>query len=178
MPLVTAQEYLHDPGSDAPTELVRGHIVEMAWANTSHGYHLGQIGFLLQQFVRAQDKGRVVARGGVITERDPDTVRGPDVAYYSYERVPRGPLPSGYWPASPELVVEVRSHDDRWKDILRKVAEYLSAGVLTVVVADPETQRVHLFSADRETTVLDADDILTFPDILPEFNVPVKRLFE
>jgi len=179
MVFLTAQEYLHFPGGDVPTELVRGRIVEMPWPYTSHGYYLGQVGFLIQRFVKSQDLGRVVGGGtGVITQRDPDTVRGPDIAYYSYERVPRGPLPEGYWPASPELVVEIRSSNDRWKDILKKVSEYLSAGVLTIAVADPQTQRVHLFSADRETMVLNAEEMLTFPDILPEFSVAVKQLFE
>ena len=177
--LLTAAEFLHLPESDAPTELVRGKVVEMNRPYTSHGYYLAQIAFLFKQFVQTQDHGRVVAGdAGIVTECNPDTVRGPDVLFYSYERIPRGPLPAGYWPASPELVLEIRSPDDRWKDILRKSSEYLAAGVLTVVVADPQTQRVHLFSDDRETTVLNANDTLTFPDILPGFNVLVGRLFE
>ncbi|MEK6257620.1 MAG: Uma2 family endonuclease [Planctomycetota bacterium] len=177
--LLTAEEFLHLDDGGAYTELVRGRIVEMNRPYTAHGYFMIRIGFLFQQFIQEHDLGRIVGGdAGVVTERDPDTVRGPDVAFYSYERIPRGPLPEGYWPAAPELVVEIRSHDDRWKDILHKASEYLSAGVLTVAVADPATQRVHLFSADRETTVLNLDDELTFPDILPGFHVPVSRLFE
>ena len=84
----------------------------------------------------------------------------------------------GYWSASPELAVEVRSPDDRWKDIDQKVAEYLNAGVLTVAVVDPESQRVHLFSTDRESVVLDASDVMTLPEILPGLAVPVSQLFE
>ena len=177
--LVTAQEFLHRSDGGAATELVRGRIVEMNRPYTSHGYLTMRVAFILQQYLQEHDIGRVGgADAGVVTEHDPDTVRGPDVAFYSYERIPRGPLPEGYWPAAPELVVEIRSSDDRWKDILRKAAEYLSAGVLTVAVADPLTQRVHLFSADRDAAVLNADDELTFPDIMPGFAVPVKKLFE
>jgi len=112
-----------------------------------------------------------------VTQRDPDTVRGPDLAFYSYQRIPSGSLPDGYWPASPELVIEIRSESDRWKDILQKVAEYLSANVLSVAVIDPARQQVHLFS-DAETTVLNATDLLTFPEVLPGFEVVVGRLFE
>ena len=37
----------------------------------------------------------------------------------------------------PDLIVEVRSEDDRWGDILAKVHEYLDAGVVVVIVLDP-----------------------------------------
>ena len=136
------------------------------------------IGSLLMQFVKQHGLGRVVGGdAGLVTQRDPDTVRGPDLAFYSYQRIPSGSLPDGYWPASPELVIEIRSESDRWKDILQKVAEYLSANVLSVAVIDPARQQVHLFS-DTETTVLNATDLLTFPEVLPGFEVVVGRLFE
>ena len=146
---------------------------------TSHGYLLSRITGLLWRFVDQHDLGRVVSGdAGVITQRDPDSVRGPDVAFYSYERIPRGPRPDGYWPASPELVIEIRSNGDRWKEIHQKVGEYLTAEVLTIAVVDPEPQRVYLLSADREMVVLNASDQLTFPDILPGFEIVVGRLFD
>lgn len=177
--LLTAEEFLHLDDGGAYTDLVRGKIVEMTRPYTPHGYFMAAITSLLQNYVRAHDLGRVVTGdAGVVTERNPDTVRGPDVAFYSDQRIPKGPLPQGYWPAAPELVVEIRSGDDRWKDIIHKAGEYLTAGVLTVAVVDPETQRVHLFSADRETAILNRDDQLTFPDILPGFSIIVSQLFE
>jgi hypothetical protein len=48
-------------------------------------------------------------------------VRGADVAYYSYARLPKGPLSAGYGPEIPELVVEVRSENDRWPEIIEMV---------------------------------------------------------
>ncbi len=177
--LLTAEEFLHVDDEGAYTELVRGKIVEMNRPYTSHGYFMAAITSLLRNHVREHDLGRVVTGdAGVVTERDPDTVRGPDVAFYSYQRIPKGPLPQGYWPAAPELVVEIRSGDDRWKGIIHKAGEYLAAGVLTVAVVDPETLRVHLFSADREIAILNRDDELTFPDILPGFSTTVSELFE
>ena len=91
--------------------------------------------------------------------------------------MPRGPLPEGYWPA-PELAVVVRSDDDRWKDMHHKIGEYLTAGVLTVVVVDPAVQTVQVFSADRPVEILREDDELTLADILPGVRVAVRKLFE
>ncbi len=177
--LLTAEEYGRLPDDGRITELVRGRIVEMNRPFTSNGYLLIRVSALLWNFVEQRGLGRVVGGdAGVITQRHPDTVRGPDVAFYSYERIPRGPRPVGYWPDSPELVIEIRSNDDRWKEIHQKVGEYLSADVLTVSVIDPEPQRVHLFYADRESVVLNAGDQLTFPDILPGFEIAVGELFE
>ena len=177
--LLTAEEYGRLPDDGRLTELVRGIIVEMNRPFTSHGYYLVRIATLLSSFVEHHQLGRVVGGdAGVVTQREPDSVRGPDVAFYSYQRIPRGPLPEGYWPASPELVIEIRSKDDRWKDIHQKIGEYFSADVLTVAVVDSEQQRVYLFSADRETAVLNSSDQLTFPDILPGFEIVVARLFD
>ena len=66
-----------------------------------------------------------------------DSVRGGDVVFYSYTRLPRGPIPEGYLEVVPELVFEVRSPSDRWAKITAKVGEYLDAGVLVACVLDP-----------------------------------------
>ena len=115
---------------------------------------------------------------GVITGRNPDSVRGADIAYYSYDRLPRGPLPTGYGPELPELVVEVRTESDRWLDVLRKVSEYLNAGVLVVIVLDPEPQVAHVFSADEPPRTLEPMEDLVLPGILEGFGIRVGRFFE
>jgi Uma2 family endonuclease len=176
--LITAEEYGRLPDEGRVTELVRGRIVEMNRPFTAHGCQVYRAAMLLGQFVEQHRLGWIsVGDAGVVTERNPDTVRGPDVAFYSYQRVPDGPLPDQYWAVSPELVLEVRSSSDRWKDILLKVAEYLSANVLTVAVIDPSSRRVHVYSADSEATILNDTDTLTFPDVLPGFELSVARLF-
>ena len=147
-------------------------------AHTAHGYWCTQIIGILREFVKAHKLGRVAGNdAGVQIGADPDTVRGADVAFYNYDRVPRGPLPNGYWPA-PELAVEVRSTDDRWKTLVKKAGEYLEAGVLNVVIVEPAKQTVHVYSPDRETEILKLDDVLTLPESLPGFSVPVREIFE
>lgn len=177
--LLTAEEYARIASEiEGRTELVRGRIVVMPPPHTAHGYWCIQFATILKAFVKTHDLGRVVGNdGGVQTEHDPDTVRGADVAYYSYDRVPRGPLPQGYWPA-PELAVEVRSTDDRWKTLVKKASEYLESGVLNVVIIEPKKQTVHVYSPDRETEILKLDQVLELPESLPGFRVSVKDIFE
>lgn len=178
--LLTAEEYMAIPDSfDGPTELVKGVLVTMPPARPRHGEICARISFLIQVYLQDHDIGRVLTNdSSMVTERDPDSVRGPDVAYYSYERAPKGPLPDGLLPVSPDAVFEVRSPSDRWSEIHAKVAEYLQVDVKAVCVFDDRTRSIHVFHPDREPQVLAADDELALPGILSDFRVPARRFFE
>ena len=177
--LMTAEEFGQRPDPGHPEELVQGRIVSMPPPDRRHGSVCLKAGRILGNFVEEHDLGHAMSNdSGVITERDPDTVRGADVAYYSYARLPKGPLPTGYGPEVPELVVEVVSASDRWRDIHEKVAEYLRAGVLVVVVLDPTPQTAHVFGADDAPRALGPEDELILPGILEGFRVRVGRFFE
>ena len=177
--LMTAEEFGRRPDPGYPEELVQGRIVAMPPPDRRHGKVCARTAGILDHFVAEHDRGHVMSNdSGVITERDPDTVRGADVAYYSYARLPKGPLRPGYGPEVPELIFEVRSAGDSWREILEKVGEYLAAGVLKVVVLDPGTRKAHIFSADQEPVVLGPEEELTLPDVLEGFRVPVHRFFD
>jgi Uma2 family endonuclease len=178
--LLTAEEYMALPDSfDGPTELVKGVLVTMPPARPRHGELCARIAYLLQRFLEDHPRGRIVTNdSAMVTERDPDTVRGPDVAYYSYERAPKGPLPDGLLPVSPDLVFEVRSPSDRWSEIHVKIAEYLQAGVQTVCVLDDEAKRIHAFHAEHGAQAFELNADFALPETLGEFQVPVRRFFE
>jgi Uma2 family endonuclease len=178
--LMTAEEYaaLPDPHG-YPTDLVKGVVVTMVPPMPRHGQISAQIIYLLRRYLDDHPIGHVLSNdSGIITERDPDTVRGADVAYYSYRRVPKGPLPAGLLEVKPELVFEVRSPDQRWSELHVKIAEYLNAGVLAACVFDDDTRTVHAFYADRGSQVFAADDEFSLPDVLGDFHVKVERFFE
>jgi Uma2 family endonuclease len=177
--LLTAEEFgrRSDPGH--PEELVQGRIIAMPPPQPRHGQVCTKVIRLLDRYVDEHDLGQVLSNdSGVVTERDPDTVRGADVSFYSYDRLPRGPIPRGYFAFPPNLIVEVCSPDDRWRDIITKVNEYLEAGVSAVIVLDPEPRTAFVFHADRAPQELGPDDELMLPDILGEFRVKVARFFE
>jgi Uma2 family endonuclease len=177
--LLTAEEYAGLPDDGRRTELIRGVVVEMNVPYPRHGEICCQAAYLLRRFLDDHPLGRVPTNdSGVVTERGPDTVRGADVAYYSVRRLPPGPLPPrGYLTPMPEIVFEVRSPDDRWREMHRKAAEYLTAGVDVVVVLDDATTTAHVY-ADAAVRVLAADDELTFPALLEGFRCQVRRFFE
>lgn len=78
----------------------------------------------------------------------------------------------------PDLVIEVRSYFDRWTAIHVKVAEYLKAGVATVVVLDERTQRAWMYREDDDPVEFARDQRLAFPAPLDGWNVMVHQFFE
>lgn len=175
---LTAAEFAARPAPGYPEELVQGRIVTMPPPTPRHGQICGETYYLLRGYAGQHDFGHVLCNdSGVITERDPDTVRGADVSFYSYAKVPRGKIRKGYLDAVPDLVVEVRSEDDRWGDVITKVDEYLAAGVGVVVVLDPDPESAWIFRPDQPPEKLGPDDEFAIPDLLGDFRVEVRRFF-
>jgi Uma2 family endonuclease len=177
--LLTAEEYLRLPDNGRRTELVRGRLVEMNMPAPRHGFVCANVVRIVGSFVTERDLGRVMSNdAGVVTERDPDTVRGADVSFYSYARLPKGSLPEGYLDVVPEFVFEVMSPFDRRSAILVKVGEYLEADAIAVCVLDPSTASLTVYRNGADAQRLTGDEELTLPDILGGFRVPIRRFSE
>lgn len=176
--LLTAKDFAQLPRGARPCELVRGRVHEMNVPSPRHGQVCGRICRILGRYLDQHDIGHLVTNdGGVVTETDPDTVRGPDVGYFSYARVPPGPFPFGYLDAVPELVFEVLSPSDRWSEVLVKVNEYRNAGVDIVCVLDPVGQTATLFSATQAGVLFHATDTFALPVLFPGWAVLVRDFF-
>lgn len=175
--LLTAAEFAARY-ENAHVELVKGVVKEYPVPTQNHGHICLEIAYRIKAHVVANDRGYVTSNDSwVVTGTNPDTVRGGDVCYFSYERLPRGGMPPGLFPTPPDLVVEVRSLSDRWNDVFLKVGEYLGAGVRVVVVLDPTTASASVYRADELQQIFHNGDELSLPDVLPGFAVPVSRLF-
>jgi Uma2 family endonuclease len=178
--LMTATEFANlETDDDRPRELIAGRVVVLPIPYAFYGLVCANVSRRLSNHVGANDSGRVMARSGVITNSDPDTVRLADVSYYSFERLPRGRFPEDrFLDVRPELAVEVPLPGERWTRVLVKVAEFLNAGVEAVCVVDTANGTVCVYRDDRSPEPFAADAELTLPDVLPGFRVPVRQFFE
>jgi Uma2 family endonuclease len=82
--LLTAEEFflLPDPEDGSQQELVRAEIITMAPPGGMHGVSCNKAGRKIGSFVEDNNLGIVTSSDtGFITERGPDSARGPDVAY-------------------------------------------------------------------------------------------------
>ncbi len=177
--LHTAEEFADLANErDGLCELVRGEVLEMTRPTARHGVVCANVSGSIWIWARQERKGRVVSNdAGVVTQRDPDSVRGPDLYFISESRLPGGQLPTVWLEVPPEICVEVLSQNDRWKDVLEKITEYLDFGVLEVWVADPELKQLHVYGADAAPQLLLGEDTLQSP-ILPGYESRVSDFFE
>ncbi len=174
---ITGEE-LVEMGSIGPTELVKGELITMSPAGHPHGYYEGNFYAVLRVFVYHNKLGRVlVGEVGIYTGRNPDTVRGADVAFISNDRLSQVQSQS-FLDVAPELIVEILSPDDRWSNVIEKLDEYFAVDVKMVWVADPRRQQVHVYHSPTEVERFGIDDELSGGDVLPGFSVSVAELFE
>jgi Uma2 family endonuclease len=121
--------------------------------------------------------GRVACNDpGLLLSRDPDTVRAPDLAYYR-ENVRLEEISPGLAKRLPDLVVEVLSPSDRLGMVMRKVQQYLRAGIAMVWVVDGESRNVTVYRSGREPRVLEENEVLDGEEVLPGFTCAVAELF-
>ena len=178
-PLLTADEFMRLHGSETRVELFRGRVVRHPMPYGPHGYICNNASAIITPFVRAHNLGRVFSNDTftrVRLKEATDTVRGADVAFVSYAKMPAGDVPGGPLPA-PDLVIEVRSPSERIPQLSAKASEYLEAGVTVVVVIDPATESLAVYRENEFPIRMHNGDELTLPDVLPGFAVQVMKFF-
>lgn len=168
-PLMSAEELLLVNIPDKQVELVRGVLVVREPPGFEHGAILARLGGKLIQHVDASDLGLVLLGDpGFKLATDPDTVRGPDIAFIRRERVPH-PAPTGFAAFAPDLVIEIRSPSDRPGDLLSKVGDWLSSGTRLVWVIDPARRVAHVYRQDETQATIGLHDALDGEDVVPGF---------
>ena len=160
------------------TELVEGELVVMAPAGGRHGRIANTIAYFLTQVSRDRKWGTVfAAETGFLLRRDPDTVRAPDVAFVSSERLGTDEAPAGFLKMAPDLAVEVVSPSDSAAAVQSKVEDWLGAGTRLVWVVYPDTRSVTVYRSLNEAEVLSEPGALDGAPVLPDFALPVSDLF-
>ena len=175
---MTAAEFAQKHGGDY-VELVQGQVKELPMPYPKHGKTCMSMGSFLHNYAEKNDHGHVMSNDSFVqTGTNPDTIRGADLCYFSYQRLPKGKIPDGLLPVVPNLVVEVRSPSELWTELFAKVGEYLKAGVDVVIVLDAKSASASVYRPDELQQIFHNGDALVVPDVLPGFSVPVQRLFE
>jgi Uma2 family endonuclease len=176
--LLTAAELLTLPtGMGQRYELVAGELRVMSPSGWPHGKAVGRLHTRLGSFVERNDLGIVFgAETGFRLASNPDTVRAPDIAFVSKQRVVSAPR-EGFWPGAPDLAVEVLSPSDRTGEVDEKIAEWLAAGCQAVWVVDPKLQTVTIYHSPTNVTVKTSGETLHGDPVLPGFACSVEELF-
>ena len=135
---MTADDLLGMPDDGFRYELVRGELRKMSPAGYDHGKYTNRIGASMEVHVDLNELGETSSADTGFQLAD-DHVRVPDVAYLRAERGDASGSRPGFYPGPPDIAVEVISPSDRQPDIDEKVADYLEAGTLAVILVNLET---------------------------------------
>ncbi|MGH7700423.1 MAG: Uma2 family endonuclease [Gemmatimonadales bacterium] len=175
--LQTAEDLLRfrEPGKTA--ELVRGVLIVREPPSTGHGARSARLLYRVMDFIKRHGLGEVFAQDtGFKIERDPDTVRAPDVAFVARQRLAQIPE-EGYAELAPDWAAEILSPSDRPGEVLEKVGQWLSAGVRLVWVLDPVRRHTRVHRADGTVSIVGPEEELDGEDVIPGFRCPLRDIF-
>jgi Uma2 family endonuclease len=175
---MTAADLLRLPADGHRYELIRGELRQMAPAGPTHGRLAMRLAAHLFQHVETHHLGTVyAAETGFQLTQNPDTVRAPDVAFVSRQRLEAVGETEGYWPGAPDVAVEVISPSDRYTDVEDKVVEWLEAGSRMVIVVNPRQRSVTVYHSRTDVVRLTEEDMLEGGDVVPGWQLPIREVF-
>jgi len=178
--LLTVEDYLaFEEPPCTRAELSEGELIVTPSPNFFHQRMRDDINARMRAFA----EGRKL--GSVISEMDfklrGETVRRPDVAFITSNRLKGVDLKQVPLPFAPDLAIEVVSTNDRAADLMKKVTQYLSAGTKVVWLLYPDTRLAYRYLPGKlEPEVRSANAGYPFdePDLLPGFSFPLAEIFQ
>ena len=169
-------ERLHFP--DSTTELDRGYLIVREPPSTRHGRIQANLQYHVTVAVRRTAGGFVFGQDtGFKLRSNPDTVRGPDLAFVASGRI--ADLPDrGFAELAPDLIAEVLSAGDRPGEMLARIGDFLEAGTRLAWVIDPERREARVYRSDGTVGLIGADGELDGEDVLPGFRCPLAEVLD
>jgi Uma2 family endonuclease len=172
----TEEDLLRAPRDGRKYELVDGRL-RVSPAGGRHGRVCIRLGARLHAFVEERGLGYVFDSSTGF--RLPGgNVRVPDASVVARGRFPGEQVPEGFADLAPDLAVEVLSPEDRSRDVLDKVGEYLQAGVRVVWVIDPRQRTAIVYRSLTDVRTLGPNDALDGEDVVPGFRCRLAEVID
>ncbi|AFY70720.1 protein of unknown function DUF820 [Thalassoporum mexicanum PCC 7367] len=175
-PRLSLTEFLALPQTDVPCELVSGVVVPKMSPKYFHSALTTALWSLISQ--SCADKGRVAVEWAVVlTRQGEDWVPVPDLLYVSYDHLAADWLRDEPCPVAPELVIEIISQGQAFRQLLEKAADYLNAGVDRVWIVDPASRSISVLFGDRPPQTYMGVEMVSDP-LLADVQLSCDRLFQ
>ena len=175
--LMTADDLLVMSEDGNRYELIRGVLVPKMAPGDPHATVVFRIATIIGVYSDTNNYGaRRTGEPGYRLDRDPDTVRAPDVAWFSPERTPPSDT-EGYPEVAPDVIFEVKSPSNSNPEMAAKARMWISYGSKIAVVADPQHSTFTVFLPTSEPLVLTEYDVFDGDEVMPGFSCAVWRFF-
>ena len=149
--------------------------------NPNHAGAVMAVGGILRDWLKTRPKPRGKVYGGEAyfrIRKDPDTNVGIDVALSTAEQRAAVKKKTSFIDGPPVLAAEVLSPNDKHREIVEAIEEYLECGVGVVWIIDPYTETVAVHRTGQEPKHYTRSDELPGDPELPGFRCPVAEIFE
>ena len=174
---VGIDDYAKLPDDGYRTELVRGRVVREPQAGYRHGNTQTRLAAILLRHIDEHNLDLVcVGPVGFVLQRDPPTVRGPDLAILHRARIPC-PDHAGFIDEAPDLAIEIGSPSNAPAEIEAKVLDYLNAGARQVWAVYPETRTCVVHQPTARARSLGSENALDGGDVLPGLRLDLPTIF-
>ncbi len=171
---MTLAEFLASPESDQNYEFIDGQAIRKMSPKRFHASLQAELLIFLRTLL--QGKGFVYPEWGIVLKRNnQDWCPVPDLTYISIERLPSD-VGNEMCPVPPELVIEIMSEGQTFKEFVAKAGDYLKAGILRVWVIDPMSRTLTLFYPDRPPETYQGDRLL-IDELFPHLAVTAEQFF-
>jgi Uma2 family endonuclease len=171
---MTLAEFLASPESDQNYEFIDGQAIRKMSPKRFHASLQAELLIFLRTLF--EGKGFVYPEWGIVLKRnDQDWCPVPDLTYISIDRLPND-VGNEMCPVPPELVIEIMSEGQTFKEFVAKAGDYLKAGILRVWVIDPISRTFMVFYPDRPPETYQSDRLLT-DELFPDLAVTAEQFF-
>ncbi len=160
-------------------DLIRGELFPMPpFPSEQHGFVTSDLATELSWFVKRNRLGRTsAAETRFVIEQNPDTAIAPDWAFIAKERAPKVPSEK-FSRIVPDAILEVRSPSDREGEVVKKMKQWIAAGVRIGWELNPKKRILTVYRPNAETYQIDINGIMRGEDVLPGFELPLRSIFE
>ena len=164
---------------DRHYEVVDGEVVENEPMGIRQAFVISRLDQRIGRFADDRGLGRTAVEALFRLDPEGRLKRRPDLAFVSHERWPidREDPDGAAMELAPDLAVEVVSPTNSADEIMRKLHEYLDAGVRLVWVIYPAWRLIYVYHSADSVRILTEAGTLDGGDVLPGFRVPLSELF-
>jgi len=171
--LMTWKEFEQLP--DEHAEILEGELVVLPPPKSKHSIIAAVIADLLLP-LKANQAGLILSEAGFKISEEPPSWVQPDVCFLKMERV-RATGAAEYFLGAPELAVEIVSPSETAEMLHHKIDLLLGAGSLAVWAVHIPRRKVRVYLPDGSSFCRGIDDVLTMPEVLPGWELPVAKIF-
>ena len=174
--IMTEADYYNIP-DERRVELIDGHIYDMASPGVIHQTVLGELFYLISDYIRKKGgRCRVLPDLDTKLDTDEDTIVRPDISVICDPEK----LTDRRCEGSPDWIIEIVSPGNARNDYLRKLELYQRVGVREYWIVDPMKKSVIVYvfqGEDLDMTPYCFADKIT-PDIYKDLNIDFSFIDE